>query len=225
MAVLKTDKKNRLTFFKNSRRRLSFYHKVLLAISLIAILLFSQGIYREGKAIVAQRLLSLAWSSYLEDGEKHKPWPWADSEPIAQLSIAGQAPLTVLKGASVSHLAFAPAWMVSSSGFGQAGNSVVLADNDRYFKQLKDVRLNSYLTLHTYPNLQLDYQVVATKIVNEKALSVLDATDQEMLTLITSYPFASRISNSELRFVVIAKRIKQPFSELNLARLNKHFKN
>lgn len=225
MAVLKANKKNRFTFLKNKSRRLSLYHKVLLTITLIAIALFAQGIYQEGKVIVAQRLLSLAWAAQLEDGERHKPWPWADSEPIAQLSIAGQAPLMVIAGASARNLAFAPAWMVSSSGFGQAGNSIVVAGNVTYFKQLKDVKLNSYLTLNTYPNLQFDYQVVTTKIVNQKELSALDATDQEILTLISSYPFESPISNSELRFVVIAKRIKQPFSDLNLARLNTHFKN
>lgn len=220
MAVLKANEKKRFTFLKNKSRRLSLYHKVLLAITLIAISLFAQGIYKEGKVIVTQRLLSFAWASHLQDGETHKPWPWAESGPIAQLSIAGQAPLIVIKGASARHLALAPAWMVSSSGFGQAGNSVVLADNDRYFKQLKDVKLNSYLTLDTYPNLQLDYQVIATKIVNKKDLSALDVADQEILTLVTNYPLQSRISNSELRFVVIAKRIKQPFSDLNLARIN-----
>jgi len=225
MAVLKANKKNIFTAIKNSSRRLSLYHKMLLAITLIGISLFAQVIYREGKAIVAQRLLSFAWASHLEDGQRHKPWPWADGGPIARLSIAGQAPLIVIAGASAGHLAIAPAWRVSSSGFGQAGNSVVLADNDTHFKPLKNVQLNSYLTLHTYPNLQFDYQVVSTKIVNKKELSVLDVTDQEILTLITSYPFKSRIANSELRFVVIAKRIKQPFSDINLARLNKHFKN
>jgi sortase A len=213
MALLKTNK-------KNSSRRLSLYHKALLMLTLIAIYFFAQGLYREGKAIVAQRLLSFSWASYLEDGERHKPWPWADSGPIAQLTIAGQAPLMVIAGASSSHLAFAPAWMVSSSGFGHAGNSVVVAHNDTHFKALKDVRLNSLLTLRTYPNLEFNYQVVATKIVSEKELSVLDVSDQEILTLITRYPFESTLLSSELRFVVVAKRIKQPFSDIKLAWLN-----
>ena len=218
MVLLKA-KKNIFTAPKNSSRRLSIFHKVLLLITLIAISFFAQGIYLQGKAIVAQRLLSFAWASYLEDGERHKPWPWADGGPIARLTIAGQAPLMVLKGASADHLAFAPAWMVASSSFGQAGNSVIAAHNDTHFKRLEDVQLNSFLTLTIYPNAQFNYQVVDTKIVNEKALSVLDVTDQEILTLITCYPFASRLISSELRFVVIAKRIKQPFTDINLAGL------
>lgn len=220
MESLKANKKNILTVPKKCSRRLTLYHKGLLIITLIAISLFAQGIYREGKAIVAQRLLSFAWARHLEDGETHKAWPWADSASIAQLTIAGQAPLMVIAGASASHLAFAPAWMVASSGFGQAGNSVVVAHNDTHFKQLKDVQLNSLLTLLSYPNLQFNYQVMATKIVNEKELSVLDVTDQEILTLITCYPFESSLLNSELRFVVVAKRIKQPFADINLAWLN-----
>ncbi|PKH01510.1 class GN sortase [Psychromonas sp. MB-3u-54] len=213
MALLKANK-------KNSNWRLSLYHKVLLIITLIAICFCAQGIYREAKAIVAQRLLSLAWVSHLEDGERHKPWPWADSVPIAQLTIAGQGPLMVVAGTSISHLTLAPAWMVSSSGFGKVGNSVVVAHNDTHFKQLKEVHLNSLLTVNTYPNLQFNYRVIATKIVNEKELSVLKVSEQEILTLITCYPFESSLLNSELRFVVVAKRIKQPFSDIKFAWLN-----
>jgi sortase A len=213
MALLKAQK-------KNSNWQLSFYHKVLLIITLIAIVFFAQGFYREGQAIVGQRLLSLAWASYLEDGERHKAWPWADSGPIAQLTIAGQAPLMVLSGASPRHLTFAPARMVSSSDFGKAGNSVIFAHNDTHFKQLKEVQLNSLLTVNTYPNLRFNYRVIATKIVNEKALSVLEVSEQEILTLITYYPFESSLLNSELRFVVVAKRIKQPFSDIKFAWLN-----
>lgn len=216
MELLKADKKNR-------SRRFSLYHTVLLIMTLIAVSFFAQGFYLQGKALVAQRLLSVAWNSYLEDGERHKPWPWADSAPIAQLTIAGQDPLMVISGASASHLTFAPAWMVSSSDFGQAGNSVVVAHNDTHFKQLKDVQINSFLTLLTYPNLEFNYQVMLTKIVNEKELSVLEVTDQEILTLITCYPFDSTILNSDLRFVVIAKRIKQPFTDIKLAWLNKKY--
>ncbi|MFT6925746.1 MAG: sortase A [Psychromonas sp.] len=210
---------------KNSSRRLSLYHKVLLMITLIAICFFAPGIYQQGKAMLAQRLLSIAWVSQLEDGKPHKPWPWADSGPIAELSIAGQAPLMVLKGASANHLTLAPAWMVSSSAFGQAGNSVVVAHNDSYFKQLKEVQLNSLLTLHSYPNLPYNYQVMVTKRVNEKKLSVLAVNDQEILTLTTCYPFTSRLINRGLCYVVIAKRIKQPSADINLAWLNKQFKN
>lgn len=221
MALLTANKKHRFICSKNSSRKLSLYHKVLLIIILIAMVLFVQGFYREGKAMVAQQLLSFTWASYLEDGEMHKAWLWADGGPIAQLTIAGQAPLMLLSGASPRHLSFAPALILSSSDFGQAGNSVVVAHNDTHFKQLKEVQLNSFLTLKTSPNLQFNYQVIETKIVNEKELSALEVTDQEILTLITCYPFESRFVNSELCFVLIAKRIKQPFTDIKLAWLNK----
>lgn len=204
---------------ESSWRRVGRFHKILLLIMLLACSFFARGIYLQGKAIVAQQLLTFAWARFQLDGQAHKAWPWADGSPIAQLSIAGQAPLIILSGATGNNLAFAPAWMVASSSFGEGGNSVIVAHNDTHFKLLKELQTDSILTLNAYPDAQLYYQVIATKIVHESDLSVLDVTDQELLTLITCYPFTRTIRNSDLRFVVVAKRIKKPVADLKLASL------
>lgn len=59
-----------------------------------------------------------------------------------------------------------------------------------------------------------NYQVQEAKIVNEKDLSVLEYNGEELLTLITCYPFDSTVYNSDLRFVVISKRIKDTRSSI-----------
>ena len=53
-----------------------------------------------------------------------------------------------------------------------------------------------------------------TKIVNEKDLSVLEDNGEKLLTLITCYPFDSTVYNSDLRFVVVSKRIKDTRSSI-----------
>ncbi|WP_051303580.1 class GN sortase [Psychromonas aquimarina] len=194
---------------KNKKPRLTVFHKLLLIMVLAALLLFAKGAYMQGKAYLAQQLLTFAWARHQQDGELYKAWPWADSAPLAQLTINDQEPLIVLSGATGSNLAFAPAWMVSSAPFNQGGNTVLVGHNDTHFKQLEDLPAASYITVKSYPQLQMSYQVIAAKVVNEKDLSVLEDSGFETITLITCYPFDADIINSDLRFVVIAKRVLQ----------------
>ena len=199
---------------KKWMNKYSSLQKLLLVLMIAGLLIFGKGIYMQCKALLAQELLTSAWTSHLEDGKLHKAWSWADSAPFAQLTLPGQAPLIILSGATGSNLAFAPAWMVSSSPFGQGGNSVVVAHNDTHFKHLKDLDIGDQLTISTYENAALFYQVQETKIVNEKDLSVLEDNGEELLTLITCYPFDSTVYNSDLRFVVVSKRIKDTRSSI-----------
>lgn len=209
-----------MTTTNKSKTKLSVFKKMLLALVIIGLLISGKGIYMQGKALLAQQLLNFAWARYLQDGELHKAWVWADSAPFARITLPDQEPLVILAGATGSNLAFAPAWMVSSAPFSQGGNSVIVGHNDTHFNQLKDMKLDDQLVVSTYANAQLFYTVVETKVVTEKDLSVLQNDGEELLTLITCYPFDSAIYNSDLRFVVVAKRIKDPRSSINIAMVN-----
>ena len=186
----------------------SFLRKLMLIILFVALAFFAKGIYMPAKALFAQQLLNFAWARHLQDGELHRPWPWADSDPLAQLQMAGQDPLIILAGATGNNLAFAPAWMITSSPFNRNGNSVLFGHNDTHFNILKEAQIDDEILLTTYADTLLTYQVIETKIVSENELSVIQDNGQERLTLITCYPFDSNIVHSDLRFVVVAKRIK-----------------
>ena len=207
---------------KKNKTHLSVFKKILLILVVMGLLVSGKGIYMQGKALLAQQLLNFAWARYLQDGELHKAWSWADSAPFARLTFPDQDPLIILAGATGSNLAFAPSWMVSSAPFSQGGNSVIVGHNDTHFNHLKEVKVADQLVVSTYENAQLFYQVIATKVVNEKDLSVVQNDGEELLTLITCYPFDSAIYNSDLRFVVVAKRIKDTRSPINLAMLQAH---
>jgi len=207
-------------YTQQRKQKYTFKHK-LLAILIISGLLFcGKGLYMQSKAFVAQQLLSFAWARHLQNGQLYKAWPWADSAPLAKLTFPGEEPLIVLSGATGSNLAFAPSWMRASTPFAQGGNSVIVAHNDTHFNQLKGVKLDDKLQVSTYGNARLFYQVTEMKIVDETDISVIENNGNELLTLITCYPFDSAIYNSDKRFVVTAKRIKDDRSPLTVAMVN-----
>ncbi len=46
------------------------------------------GLWIDAKALLAQRLISVAWERTLIAGEAGvKPWPWADTWPVARLQV------------------------------------------------------------------------------------------------------------------------------------------
>src|SRR5205814_2572418 len=57
------------------------------------------GLWLPLKAALAEELLNRAWSAARQGGEHVKPWPWADTWPVARLSLppaAHTGPLIVL---------------------------------------------------------------------------------------------------------------------------------
>jgi sortase A len=69
-----------------------------------------QGGYIYLKAQLAQLLIERAWQRALAGEAAPKPWPWADTWPVARLEAPAQGvSLFVLAGSSGRTLAFAPA--------------------------------------------------------------------------------------------------------------------
>jgi len=182
-------------------------YKLFVVYFLLAISLFGQGVYIKAKAQLAQVLLESAWQKQQQDSLPYKAWSWADGYPVAKISINNETPFIILAGASGSNLAFAPSWLVTSSDFNESGNSVVFAHNDTYFKGLEALNNESIIAIETAKAEQLRYQVKEIKVIHETNLSVLSQGDEDIVTLITCYPFDASIIHSDLRFVVIAKRI------------------
>ncbi|MBT8063350.1 MAG: class GN sortase, partial [Gammaproteobacteria bacterium] len=75
-----------------------------------AAFLLLQALWIPAKAELAQWLMARAWQRSLEGSTDVRPWPWADTRPVAVL----EAPRLgirqfVLEGASGRNLAFGPA--------------------------------------------------------------------------------------------------------------------
>ena len=69
-----------------------------------------------------------------------KPWPWADTHPVARLIVpAHRVELLVLAGANGRTLAWGPGHVEGTAAPGDAGNAVVTAHRDTHFAFLRDL--------------------------------------------------------------------------------------
>lgn len=104
--------------------------RVLVVLALIAI---AGGAWIHLKAQLAQVLLRVAWH------RQTKPWPWADTHPVARL-IIGDDDFIVLEGSNGRALAFAPGHLEHTAPPGEPGNCVISAHRDTHFAALRNVR-------------------------------------------------------------------------------------
>ena len=97
-------------------RRLTVGALIALAVALLA-----AGFWLPAKAELAQHLLNRAWQRTTDGDTLAKPWPWADTHPVARLTLPdSDEPLTVLAGASGRNLAFGPEDAEQASIFSDA---------------------------------------------------------------------------------------------------------
>src|SRR6185369_13482994 len=89
---------------------------------------------------------------------------------------------------------------------GQAGNVGIAGHRDTLFRPLRNIRRDDLITLVT-PLGEYRYRVVSTRIVNPRDVAVLDPGNDEILTLVTCYPFYF-VGSAPDRFIVRAARIE-----------------
>lgn len=177
-------------------------------VMLIGIASAGYGLWIPAKAVLAQILLERAWTE-TRSGRPHvKPWPWADTWPVARLELPRQEfSLIVLSGASGRTLAFGPGHLDSTPLPDQPGNCVISAHRDTHFSSLEQVRLEDKLTVETADGKLVNYRVAVIKVVHFKDTSVLAPSDQDTITLITCYPFEAVLPGGSLRYVVVAVKV------------------
>jgi sortase A len=88
---------------------------------------------------------------------------------------------------------------------GQIGNVGIAAHRDTYFRPLRKIRRGDIVTLTTLRG-DYRYSVVSTKIVKPEDVTVLDPDGNQILTLVTCYPFFF-VGSAPNRFIVRAQRV------------------
>jgi sortase A len=125
---------------------------------------------------------------------------------IAALSIPRVGlSAVVLHGSDDQTLRRGPGHLEGTAMPGQAGNVVIAGHRDSFFRPLRKVRVGDAIFLDT-PHGRLRYRVMWLQVVQPRDLSVVAPTDEEVLTLITCYPFWL-LGNAPDRFVVRATRV------------------
>ena len=88
---------------------------------------------------------------------------------------------------------------------GQRGNVGISAHRDTFFRPLRNIKRNDIIELTTLLG-EYRYRVVSTKIVGPNDVAVLEGSGNEVLTLVTCYPFYF-VGAAPDRFIVRAERI------------------
>ncbi|MDO8862293.1 class GN sortase [Haliea sp. E1-2-M8] len=161
-----------------------------------------------GKALLAQQLLGRAWLESAATGVAQKPWPWADTWPVARLRVPGlQVEQYVLAGTSGQALAFGPGMHEAFAG-GARNWTVLAGHRDTHFGFLGALVPGVRLSLELPDGELRDYQVQSSRVVDSR-VERLDPppVDRPHLLLVTCYPFASVAANGPLRFVVVARAV------------------
>ena len=177
---------------------------VLLGIGLAFI---AGGLWIPAKAMLAQHLLENAWQNTRKDKKVAKPWPWADTWPIARLTIDGKSTI-VLSDAGGESLAFGPSHVSGSAKPGTMGTSVISAHRDTHFQVLKTVKPGNVVTLERADGTEQYYEVLETRILPNPELSLPLEDGRDRLILVTCWPFDAVVPDTQKRFAVLAERIR-----------------
>ena len=181
---------------------------VLLAIGSLQL---ASGLYTPLKAALAQHLVQRAWQRGEMPGDAStpgRPWPWADTYPIARLTSArSDDELFVLSGASGRTLAFGPGHLASSALPGDVGNSVLIGHRDTHFRFLAELATGDVLTIDRDDGRRFDFAVSSLDVVDVGRATVVLDSDAPRLTLITCYPFDAVSAGGPLRYVVSAELV------------------
>lgn len=120
--------------------------------------------------------------------------------------------VVVVEGTSERALGHAAGHIAGTGTPGHPGNIGIAAHRDSYFRRLKDIEAGDSINLTTGEETYR-YRVVSTAIVPPAETAVLraNANDDEILTLVTCYPFYF-VGPAPKRFIVRAARIGRPLS-------------
>ena len=134
-----------------------------------------------------------------------KPWPWADTWPVARLSMPDRGiDLIVLADASGRSMAFGPGLVAGTAPPGTPGNTVLSGHRDTQFRFLRSLGAGDRLRLEDARGAWHDYAVSDALIVDAEAVEILWDTGDSLLTLVTCYPFDALVPGGPLRYVVRA---------------------
>ncbi len=166
----------------------------------------SAGAWTYLKAGAGQWLLRRAWAETTRTGLPARPWPWADTHPVARLLVpSAGGDVLVLAGASGRTLAWGPGHLDGSAPLGAAGNAVVSAHRDTHFRFLRDVSPGDEVLLELADGARRRYRVRERYVADVRTLRLPRSAPLPTLTLVTCWPLDAVVPGGPLRLVVVAE--------------------
>ncbi|QBM18845.1 hypothetical protein MARI_29880 [Marinobacter sp. JH2] len=177
---------------------------LLMSASLI-LLMF--GLWIPFKALVAQELLEKAWSDSQAQQTRLRPWPWADTWPVAKLELPELGvSMIVLEGGHGESLAFGPGRVFG----GERGPLILAGHRDTHFRHLQNVQPGNQIRVQDQSQRWRQYEVTDVTIVDSRTEAIdTHQLPEDSVLLITCYPFDTLDARGPLRYVVKAQSVPQ----------------
>lgn len=165
-----------------------------------------QGCWIHAKALLAQLLLDTAWARSDADGQPHRPWPWADHYPVAQLTIPALGTRwVVLEGDAGNVLAFAPGRTPASGLPGDGRTMIISGHRDTIFRRLGALHDGDLIHVRR-DGRDWSYRVAGQRVVDVRNERLAIRPDGA-LDLVTCWPFDSLGVATPYRYVVSAEPV------------------
>jgi sortase A len=208
----------KVTVGKSSLRRILLWvQRGLLAVAIVmfgycAFVLADMAIFQRREKLRLERLLDAHRQAV---NTQPQSMTTAALHPVAVIGPDGLigrieigrlgVSVVVVEGTGKPTLRRAAGHITGTAMPGQRGNVGIAAHRDTFFRPLRNIRRDDLVTLTT-PSGDYRYQVVSTKVVSPSDVAVLNSDGNEILTLVTCYPFYF-VGAAPSRFIVRAERV------------------
>lgn len=184
-------------------RRLPFLAPAALVVA-AGLALCAQGLWIPAKAALAQVLLERAFEQSVATGRPVKPWPWADTWPVARITFPRlHRAVIVLDGASGQALAFGPGHVAGTPDAGDRGVAVYAAHRDTHFALLGQVKPGDEIVVRRIDGHEARFRMVGAQVVRWDASGIDPHARGRALALATCWPLDAT-AHGPLRYLVWA---------------------
>lgn len=179
---------------------------LLLTLSLImGSLYLIQASLINAKALVGQWMIENAWQKTSITQQYHRPWPWADTYPVAKLHVPRLGKeLYVLNGASGHALAFGPGMTTYLDEGDDQAVILIQAHRDTHFEFFPNLKLGDVLELEQADGTR--YFVVEQRERFQSPVIELTEPDGELVLLLSTCSNQSD-QTPDLREVLLARSV------------------
>jgi len=164
----------------------------------------------QAKAWLAPILIERAWVESQVHGVDVRPWPWADTWPVARLTVPQlDIEQYVLAGANGAALPFGPGHLTGTALPGQRGTVVIAGHRDTHFSFANGLDDGMQIILEDRDGSRWFYRVLGKSVVNASTQDLRIDDDRDMLMLITCEPTSAFTARGPYRLVVSASADKR----------------
>ncbi|PYX80637.1 MAG: hypothetical protein DMG66_02580 [Acidobacteria bacterium] len=187
---------------RQPRRQLLSQLFVIAGLGLLTYVLIQYASMYAGQKQLQQR-----WAQ--QNSSSPVSTPAASDDGLTRLSIPRiSLDAVIVEGISYRKLAIAPGHIPGTPLPGEAGNSVISAHRDTFFRHIYELKKGDDVIVRRLGKVYT-FTVTGKKITNPDDVSVMRPTTESQLTLITCYP-TYYIGPAPERLVVFAKLAASP---------------